>query len=215
MSVNLGKALGAKKHTELCMTVQTEPSVLSETIASQFIKTISYHDVYALASAALVAGIDEIRRKNNRDTESVVTSEIASMPILSRSASRTKGFEHYRDALLCPTRRKDREDFRDWLGDKAFQEWYATMHARAQTKGVDEVEYLEASWDPNGPMAYMSSRHMNQLSGLVRNFAANVRLELTREFLETRFALGDGTQVSWGEATAACFHVADHGPGHN
>jgi hypothetical protein len=35
----------------------------------------------------------------------------------------------------------------------------------------------------------------------VEENAAHVRLETTRELLETSFALGDGAETTWGEAT--------------
>jgi hypothetical protein len=48
---------------------------------------------------------------------------------------------------------------------------------------------------------YREGRKADSLRALLSEYKAMVRLELTEELLASPFALGDGTSVTWGEAT--------------
>jgi hypothetical protein len=48
---------------------------------------------------------------------------------------------------------------------------------------------------------YPGGRARRETDKFLREYAAKVRLEVTAELLGTSFALGDGTSVTWGEAT--------------
>lgn len=81
-----------------------------------------------------------------------------------------------RRAMYDPDERREQRDRRKAHAEK-----------RAEWERINGREY-----DPLG-----------QLFSDIKAFADAVRLEVTVELLASRFALGDGTSVTWGEATAA------------
>lgn len=79
-------------------------------------------------------------------------------------------------------------------GTARYQEWVATTD---EGKRYEErmVEYDEQESEAR-------RRFFEKQNQIVQEYAAEIRLELTNELLSSAFALGDGTWVTWGEATA-------------
>jgi hypothetical protein len=110
-----------------------------------------------------------------------------------------------------PLNAKDRSEFLKWCGDR-FDEWYSRAHGAWATQEGDpdasrwrSVELFEDDWHPDGVMAAARQRAWVKVHDLIDAVAEQVRLEVTEELLGSEFALGDGTMVTWGDAT-----VADH-----
>jgi hypothetical protein len=128
--------------------------------------------------------------------------------------------ECYDDPLLMhrkggsyPTycRFPDRKRFMKWADkNRANQGGFKAWLVRARTtlrKNLTDFDrdMFESQWHPEGATAYFNNRHCQKLMGLVSetvNFVKEqTRLEVTRELLNSEFALGDGRRVTWGEAT--------------
>jgi hypothetical protein len=103
------------------------------------------------------------------------------------------------DALFGADARKR---FRHWLGHD-FYTWQDRVREALIQAGADEreVTFFEGEWHPEGSDAYYHEKHMERVWELVELTAAETRLQVTEELLGTKFALGDGTKVTWGEAT--------------
>lgn len=112
---------------------------------------------------------------------------------------------------------RERRDFASWLarntvpttdGDETwFGRLYAAAAAEDVAEGRDPAEmgskcwHAQMDWDPDFAANDRFSRLSAAVSGLVADTAAATRLEVTQELLSSIFALGDGTRVTWGEAT--------------
>lgn len=90
---------------------------------------------------------------------------------------------------------RERGYFRTWCnrrdGRGAFDAWLN----RALEQGVDEgfkLDFVEG---------YSSQMHFSAISEAINKFAEQVRFEVTAELLDSIFATGDGTRVTWREAT--------------
>jgi len=112
-------------------------------------------------------------------------------------------FIKYRDCLAGPgvwLDAHERKKFRRWLG-KDFADWYERARAAAANTDERSVAFFESNWHPDGPMAYYEELRRKQIYKLIYEVAAQTRLEVTTELLNTQIALGDGTMVTWGTAT--------------
>lgn len=91
--------------------------------------------------------------------------------------------------------------FKAWMGDE-FDDWYVEVVEEIAARGSRvPLDQFRLQWEPDFEKpAYMDSMFgvLTQAMDDVRQAA---RLELTREFLETEFALGDGVRVTWGSAS--------------
>jgi hypothetical protein len=104
---------------------------------------------------------------------------------------------------------KQRKKWIKWLGDR-YEDWYArgldlSDHARAAGlyESAGRGEFFAADFWPDGCMAYRDMQRVKRVYELIDEVAEDVRLETTRELLDTFFALGDGTRTTWGSATIA------------
>lgn len=97
-----------------------------------------------------------------------------------------------------------RQAYRRWCGDR-FDGWHERARANAEAEGNETLEAFTAEWHPGGVGAYYQELRQENIrtwtDWLVKTTAEEVRLETTRELLSSMFALGDGTDVSWGDAT--------------
>ena len=114
--------------------------------------------------------------------------------------------DEYQALFDDPTRYRGnaahREGFRQWAGDR-FEEWYQRGHEAAATRGDREVAFFESDWYDGGVRAYWEDRRIGQTRELIKTVERETRLETTRELLATMFALGDGTETTWGQATVS------------
>lgn len=96
--------------------------------------------------------------------------------------------------------KRQRLKFAEWCGDR-FGDWYKRGLALAESFGRKEADYFRWDWDEDGGQ---NERFGSMWSNLMKTWeeeVERVRLETTKELLSSSFALGDGTQVTWGSAT--------------
>jgi hypothetical protein len=100
-----------------------------------------------------------------------------------------------------------REQYRQWCdatyGDGAFEGWL-DRGILLTADEPDDMEDFENAWVPR----YLSEWAINRLyTGdvykVMQEWADNIRFEVTAELLDTIFAVGDGTKVTWRDATVA------------
>jgi hypothetical protein len=121
-------------------------------------------------------------------------------------------WEDYRDHprvthQLTWGRRALRNEFRRWMGDD-FDEWLDGACEQVQAETPERIDAFEAAWDPDGYMHYYNRRAAEMLATRVQELldeqAAQIRLELTREFLASPFDVERGGETTtWGAATVA------------
>lgn len=95
---------------------------------------------------------------------------------------------------------------------KVYREWAATdegkriVAQREEFAAREQAEQAEADrlWDED-PMEWNRRYGSGRIAVALEEYAATIRLQVTRELLESSFALGDGRVVTWGDAT-----IADH-----
>jgi hypothetical protein len=96
-----------------------------------------------------------------------------------------------------------RAQFRQWAGDR-FGEWYQRARQAAfDARGQQGAEDFESDWHERGIRDYWRQRNAERMEDAIRLAEATTRLEVTAELLGTGFALGDGTETTWGAATVA------------
>lgn len=76
-------------------------------------------------------------------------------------------------------------------GTGAYRRW---VESTAEGAAYDEER---AEWEARG-----ERRRAEALAGVLDEYRESLHIEWTAELLDTEFALGDGTRVTWGEATA-------------
>jgi len=107
----------------------------------------------------------------------------------------------FRIDWTAPSRRQFEEWCEDTYGEGAFQGWLDRCYL-LDADNPDEMERWEIDWVPEfrrewAQLAY----HRNKIAGILDDFRAAIRFEVTAELLDTVFATGDGTRVSWRDAT--------------
>ncbi len=99
---------------------------------------------------------------------------------------------------------KSRKAFRYWCEKegKDFEDW---LNRARKVCPEEDKDCLEADWYHKGPEAYMREKHhdnlMKMVSDVVEVVKEHTRLAVTKELLQTEFALGNGVKVTWGTAT--------------
>lgn len=151
-------------------------------------------ELRAFAAAYVESWVDSIRRAAVRQIE-----ERAERPILEPG---NPGWMPRRpDQPWYVGNCGDRTKFRRSMTPEAFDEWYRRMRVQAEAAGPIQLEIFEEDWHPDGVHARRRERMAGRITSLVATMAAEIRLETTRELLESVFALGDGVEVTWGDAT--------------
>lgn len=105
------------------------------------------------------------------------------------------------DPTLYAGNGKRRREFRQWAGDR-FGEWYERGRAAAAASGEKQLHFFQADWHDGGTREYYEILRSKRMRELINEVAEETRLETTRELLATVFAVGDGSQVTWGAATS-------------
>lgn len=96
---------------------------------------------------------------------------------------------------------RQRKAARRHLGDD-FNNWLEIHRNRVHATGDRElIEFFESDWHPDGPQAYFAEKRAQSVMQLVKEVQEETRIHVTRELLETVFALGTGERVTWGAAT--------------
>lgn len=90
----------------------------------------------------------------------------------------------------------ERRRFMKWLGEDRYQEWYD----RGVAERPDDVHFA-SDFYIDGSAAYFAEKRQRAVERLIEEVREDTRLEVTAELMETLFALGDGSRVTWGDAT--------------
>jgi hypothetical protein len=104
--------------------------------------------------------------------------------------------------FLGPTTRKERDDFRNWMGD-AFPRWYKERHAmiaglplarrfQRDDSSYDLLEWFEDNWHPRGSMQSRGERLERQFQAAMEQARQQGRREATRELVDPRTGGGNG-----------------------
>lgn len=92
---------------------------------------------------------------------------------------------------------RERTQFRSWCnrrdGRGGFDRWLAAALDQ------DVTELFRQDFVPG----YTRDQHWAEVSKLVNDFANKIRFDITAELLDSIFSTGDGTRVTWREATVA------------
>lgn len=91
-----------------------------------------------------------------------------------------------------------RKAFIKWLGPR-YDEWYERGVEAAAAAG--SKDYFAADYYAYGSREFYNMKRLREVGKLIQQVAEETRLETTAELLATIFALGDGTEVTWGRAT--------------
>jgi hypothetical protein len=111
----------------------------------------------------------------------------------------------YTSTDTVPWNDTSREQFRDWCetshGAGAFQAWL-DRGILLEAEEPDGMELWEQDWVPQ----YLcdqakNSAFFHEMTGILQKFADEIRFEVTTELLNTVFATGDGTRVTWRDAS--------------
>jgi hypothetical protein len=98
-----------------------------------------------------------------------------------------------------------REQFQQWCesthGDGAFQSWL-DRGILLVAEEPEEMERFEHDWVPRWlSESALDRMFYNDINRALQDYADKIRFEVTAELLDTVFAIGDGTKVSWRDAT--------------
>lgn len=141
--------------------------------------------------------ISELRQRSdeNREeraqTDRDVFAVIYANPGRVNWATGSKHIARYPDHLA-------RKRFIKWLGDR-YAEWW--QRASIAWSDRTDGERLLSDFYCDGPSAYYALRRAEAVDKLIEEVRESTRLEVTEELMDALFALGDGTKVSWGDAT--------------
>lgn len=100
-------------------------------------------------------------------------------------------------SAVAEVERRAKRPARPAFGTKAFEEWAA--EPENEKAAADEIKWQEELEKINGQAARNLSDAIN---GAIDKFQMALRDQWTEELLAQEIALGDGTTVRWGEATA-------------
>jgi hypothetical protein len=101
-------------------------------------------------------------------------------------------------------RQRFRSQFRKWCkANRADEGGYDAWLARGRKLFFNEATHADMSdfaWDFL-PKEARDDYHNQRICQFVQDYVDQVRFDITAELLGTEFATGDGTKVTWGEAT--------------
>jgi hypothetical protein len=179
----------------------SHPEMTSREIAEVVVGSVDESYLRVFAKAYVEENVDSHRRHLTRKIEE--SSERSENP--APSSPKTvliSRFEEQRDSpgKFILTNNKDRKKFKKWMGE-AFDEWYDRGHEYVIANKPERLSMFEADWYEGGWQEYHRGEMWRKVSEVVREYAEQIRLEVTEELLRSKFALGDGTELTWGGAT--------------
>jgi hypothetical protein len=186
---------------------RSHPKQDGETIGRALTRRMTRAQLAAHAVDDVAAIVDALRRHWARDAEdraAVMHPSPRLTPVRKPAPGWVEGIdfqELYDNPAGYRGNKKARAAFRRWCGDERFADWYARAYAIAEQQGEAEAEYLESDFYDGGVQAYYAERRYARIIELVKHVADETRLTTTRELLATVFAIGDGTETTWGAAT--------------
>lgn len=186
-----------------------EPEVEARTIARREILALSARDLRSLAIEEVASEIDHYRRAEARRVEAEAAALAAYHAERREEFARRERFERERIAAYRSWRddpgqlswdmesgypsSTERKRFVRWLGD-GYEAWYAKLTERCG-------EFVQGDFHVRGTSGFYAEKRSIAVGKMLDEVAEMTRLEVTKELMETLFALGDGTRVTWGEAT--------------
>lgn len=97
-----------------------------------------------------------------------------------------------------------RSTFRTWCkrDGRSFDEWFQRLVDACPTEQEREYAYAAfvRGYRTRAEREIEHNLH-RKINGLFEEFAAKIRLEVTEDLLNTVFSIGDGTRVTWRDAT--------------
>lgn len=190
------------------------PSLSAEEVAHKVVQSLTTTEQSSLLTALLVGPIESHRRYRVRQAERNAGEAASRKAYEEDPRFWHKGSQRYKE--WAKTTREGRAFHAGFLRDReeqlaerqAKREWRESPEGQreiqARTTVKAATEYKRQLYESN-PAEYDRQygwgafvRSVNQMVSDIRTTA---RLELTAELLGSQFALGDGSQVSWGDAT--------------
>jgi hypothetical protein len=185
---------------------EAHPGLEPEAVGRAMIDDLSERELRECAVAHIARWVAVNRRTRARETEKAAALAKARQEPLSAEDRHARDREEslqrlFDDPASFPGNAKQRREFRRWAGDR-FGGWYERGRAAAEASGERALRFFESDWHEGGQREYYEILRAKRVRELIDEVAGETRLETTRELLSTIFALGDGSQVTWGDATA-------------
>jgi len=140
--------------------------------------------------------VENMRRYEVRRLEERAERKPNLVPVPVQGSDEELFRDWFKDPQTFSGNVRQRKRFKTWCGDK-FDEWFDRGLKAAEERGGKDPGYFQSQWLGD----YWEPGFHDRLNEIVTNYAADIRLETTKELLSSVFALGDGTQVTWGSAT--------------
>lgn len=171
----------------------------SAELAARCVAKLRVSDMRRLATAELQRWVDAVRREEAQRVERAASAvATAATPTVEHPAWEASLSDPVGSPLPFLNSR-ERKGFRRFAGAR-FESWRSTVEAHL-SGDEDALDTFHADWHPEGVMAYVHEKRLERVHEYVDAVAAATELRVTRELLETFFALGDGIRVTWGSAT--------------
>lgn len=185
---------------------EAHPGLEPEAVGRAMIDDLSEGELRECAVAHIARWVAVNRRTGARETEKAAALARVQQETLSaeerHARDREESFQRlFDDPTSFPGNVKQRREFRRWAGDR-FGGWYERGRVAAEASGARALRFFESDWHEGGQREYYEILRAKRVRELIDEVAGETRLETTRELLSTIFALGDGCQVTWGDATA-------------
>jgi hypothetical protein len=183
------------------------PDMGGEAIGQALTRDATEAQLRAWAVAEVAGIVEAVRRAWARDAEAraakaaraaeAAAGELAEFGRLLNNPAAFYGERSYYGTA------RQRARFRQWAGDRFGEWWERARQAAADARGEQGVSDFESDWHERSAAEYHRQRARERQDEAIRLAVAETELRLTREFLGTAFALGDGTETTWGQATIA------------
>ncbi|MFI2663193.1 hypothetical protein [Micromonospora carbonacea] len=188
-----------------------KPDMTPDDIADHVLSSATKAQLRQYAAEHISDFVARMRRADAREAEQEATRFLGEDPGPSRQEALYEQWLANPEKHWHISNHRVREGFKRWAGDR-FAAWHAAALRAVKTMQETDpgaLHMFEGDWYPGGVMAHDRMRRREAFEEDLRIYtetiSRDVRLETTRELLASFFALGDGRQVSWGDAT-----VADH-----
>jgi hypothetical protein len=185
---------------------EAHPGLEPEAVGRAMVDGLPERELRECAVAHIARWVALNRRTRARETEKAAALANARQEPLHagerRAQDREESFQRlFDDPASVPGNARQRREFRRWAGAR-FGGWYERGRAAAEVSGERALRLFESDWHQGGRREYYDILRARRVRELIDEVAEETRLETTRELLSTIFALGDGSQVTWGDATA-------------
>lgn len=195
-----------KSRTEIASECISRPRATDAGIAKVVFAHISQEELSELAMLHLTQMVWEHRRYGQLVVErsssgyqvSRAMNALISDPALLYGTQNKRASEatHPGFDSIRLGQRKGRERFAEVAGEK-FDTWLQKAEKIAKSSGM--IDSFNFHWKTD--FSSSGSLLTEAIDALISNLSSQIRLDITKELLNTEFALGDGVRVTWGVAT--------------